>query len=685
MQIKRLKENIRYSIILSLIAGLALVLADALGLFLFKGRFFNSAAEMGLFLILSSGVAVIFSSGIGIVESLFVSFTEDKTAILAESILTLGWVVFLYAGLEYGTFFHKPRVIVILTIATLSAYPMIRVILRDLRAINKRERVTRRKPKIFIYAVALLVLSWINSCLFFNQNFFLHLIMAFMIFFLAQLILAYIIRSRVSTTGFMAGTSVRVAAVILVCAALFSVFGFNLSQNVKRLSFDQTSIERFMLYTLKRAFDFDGDKYTVLFGGADMDGFNKRVSPEAQEIPDNGIDENGFCGDYKSGDHTLSAIAGTRSVKPAGFGNYNVALIIVDAMRPDHMGSYGYARKTTPFIDELAKDAFIFDHAYAQACHTRTSLPSFMLSQYQPFAGKKWRYHGKTIAELFKEKGYYTVSVIFYKLGDIFVRGYDEFYSPDTPPAGWNRKDPFIPAALEKIDRAKEKKFFLWMHLPYPHHPYSRHPDIDDFGNSNLDRYDNEILYTDRLISDFYEGLSKRGLADKTIFVIMADHGEEFGEHGGEYHNSTAYNEQIHVPLIILIPGRKRGLHIARNVQLIDLNATLLDLSGIEKPGYYLGKSFAGLLDGKKEGWDNRVISGPIGSFQRFAAIEGGWKVIYNMRNNSYELYDLERDQYEQHNLMDIARYRDSRGKDLLGYLHAAIEENNLAKQDRRK
>ena len=673
MQVKRLAKNIRLCVTLSIAAGLLLAFVDAADVLLYKGHFFDSMAQAALFLIFFLGVSVIFSSFAGLIEGFIVFFLENKPVLLASSVLTLVWLIFLYAGLEYGTFFHKPKIVAILAAAALLAYPLNRLLLREIYSIKEGGRPKTRLLKVTGYIILFLFLYWINSRLFFNQNFFLHLIMALAIFFLVQFILFSVSPEKITRIDLAATTRGRLMVLFMACAAFFSLFNFDLSQNVKRLSFDQTSIERFMLYTLKRVIDLDGDKYTFVFGGGDRDDFNKKISPQAGEIPGNGIDENGFCGDYKGAKIPPSVKTGARGMAEG----HNVVILIIDALRPDHMGCYGYHRKTTPFMDKLSQNAYIFKHAYAQACHTRTSMPSFMLSQYQPFAGKKWKHQGKTMAELFKENGYHTISVIFYKLGDVFVRGYDDFYFPDSPPSEWNSEDPFIPAALERIDKARSDKFFLWMHLPYPHHPYTRHPGITDFGDSNLDRYDNEISYTDKLVGDFYEELNKRGLADKTIFVILADHGEEFGEHGGEYHNSTSYNEQIHVPLLILMP-RRTGSAISENVQLIDLNATLLHLSGIEKPDYYQGKNFAALFEGETDAWDNLAVSGPIGSFQRFAAIEGNWKLIFNMRNNTYELYELGGDPREQRNLIDKDEFRDPARK-LTGYLHEVIERNNLA------
>ncbi|HCD37810.1 MAG TPA: hypothetical protein DEQ77_03630 [Candidatus Omnitrophica bacterium] len=186
------------------------------------------------------------------------------------------------------------------------------------------------------------------------------------------------------------------------------------------------------------------------------------------------------------------------------------------------------------------------------------------------------------------------------------------------------------------------------------------------------------------MLQNFCEALEKRRLLDKTIMIVMADHGEEFFDHGGQYHNSTVYDEQIHVPLLLKIPGMQ-GRRIYENVQLIDLSATLLNLAGAGQGNDQQGRVFSFLLKEDKAytdigslGWDNWALSGPVGSFQKFSLIKDDWKLDYNMKNNFYALYDIEDDPHQQNNLIDMAGFRSQHAEGLISLLHSLIENNNL-------
>ena len=665
---------------LSIFSTMTLCIFDAADVLFFKRNLFNLGAEKILFVFLFTGVAVLFSVFFGLLHALLQVFLKNAASFLKKITYAAIMALAVYISLEYGTYLSKPKIWTGIFLVTTAGYFFLHILITDLKECLRGELINGSTLKTVSLAVVFCSLCWINARMFFNQNFLLHLGILFVIYLLLQIIFLYLFKQRILRNSIMGGMFRNVLIITLACLSVFSVFAFDISQNVKRISFEQTSIERFMLYTLKKVVDFDQDGYTYLFGGGDSNDFNGNINPQAQEIPDNGIDENGFCGDYKE--------AGVKKVPigkiPFITEDYNIVLIIIDALRPDHMGSYGYARNTTPFLDSFYRDGFIFERAYAQASHTRTSLPSFTFSMYQPFAGEKWRYQGRTMAELLKEKGYATLSVIFYRLGDVFLRGYDSFSVPESSPKSWDKNDPFMPLALKHIDEEKGKKFFLWLHLPYPHHPYVKHSHIFEFGNKDIDRYDNEIRYADTLLQNFYEALEKRRLLDKTIMIVMADHGEEFFDHGGQYHNSTVYDEQIHVPLLLKIPGMQ-GRRIYENVQLIDLSATLLNLAGAGQGNDQQGRVFSFLLKEDKAytdigslGWDNWALSGPVGSFQKFSLIKDDWKLDYNMKNNFYALYDIEDDPHQQNNLIDMAGFRSQHAEGLISLLHSLIENNNL-------
>lgn len=664
----------------SIFSAITLCMLDAADILFFKRYLFNTGTERILFVLLFAGVAVFFSVFFGLLQAILQAFLKNSTVFFKEIIYVVIAVLAAYISLEYGTYLSKHKIWTGIFLTLAAVYLFLHILITDLEKFLRGESVRMVALKTALLAALFGILYWVNARMFFKQNFLLHFGIFFLMYLLLQIIFVYLFKQRIIRNGFMPGLLRNTLIMLLVCLSIFSVSAFDIRQNVKRISFEQTSVERFMLYALKRIFDFDQDGYSRLFAGADSNDFSGNINPQAQEIPNNGMDENGLCGDYnEAGAEKISMGEASLVLE-----DYNIILIIIDALRPDHMGCYGYARDTTPFLNSFSEDAFIFERAYAQASHTRTSLPSFAFSRYQPFAGEKWRYQGRTMAELLKEHGYVTLSVIFYRLGDVFLRGYDRFSVPESNPKIWDESDPFIPLALNHIDEAGGNKFFLWLHLPYPHHPYTTHNNIQKFGNKDIDRYDNEISYTDTLVRNFYEELGKKRLLDKTIMIVTADHGEEFFDHGGQYHNSTVYNEQVRVPLLLKIPGMQ-GRRIYENVQLIDLSATLLSLAGVRQDDGRQGRVFSSLLKKDEEStdinslaWDNWALSGPVGSFQQFSLIENDWKLDYNMKNNFYALYNIKDDPYQQRNLIDMAGFRGRYAQGLINLLHSLIESNNL-------
>ena len=131
---------------------------------------------------------------------------------------------------------------------------------------------------------------------------------------------------------------------------------------------------------------------------------------------------------------------------------------------------------------------------------------------------------------------------------------------------------------IEDFMRAENpKRLFLWLHLFEPHEPYDRHAGFD-FGNRDIDRYDSEIAYSDKVTGEVVALVRRQ--RPGTIVIVAADHGEEFGEHGGRYHGTTLYEEQVRVPLIVMVPGLAPHV-VSGPAQLIDIPATILGLLDI--------------------------------------------------------------------------------------------------------
>jgi arylsulfatase A-like enzyme len=268
----------------------------------------------------------------------------------------------------------------------------------------------------------------------------------------------------------------------------------------------------------------------------------------------------------------------------------DIVLITVDALRPDHLGCYGYKRRTTPNIDRLAARGVRFEHAYTQAPHTSFSLASLMIGKYYPTLARvaPLETH-ETLAKILRRYGWKTAAffppAVFFidthKMKTFESSNFDFEYV----------KYEFLDAEgrlgqIEDFLNAENpKKLFLWLHLFEPHEPYARHAGFD-FGASDLDRYDSEIAYSDFVLGKLFALLEKK--RPGAIVILAADHGEEFGEHGGHYHGTTLFEEQVRVPLIVAFPGLTPHA-VSGPVELVDVSATILGLLDLPLPARMRG------------------------------------------------------------------------------------------------
>lgn len=281
----------------------------------------------------------------------------------------------------------------------------------------------------------------------------------------------------------------------------------------------------------------------------------------------------------------------------------NVLFICVDTLRPDRLGCYGNKRPTSPSVDKLASEGVSFENVYSASGWTLPSMATI-------FTGRHPREHGATdfhwsvapnlptLAGTLKRAGYDTRAFVShlilkpeYGLADGF-KSYDYSVLNVGHPHDVATAEPLTDLAIDALEEI-EKPFFMWVHYFDPHFAYLKHGEWASFGVSELDRYDQEIAYTDKQIARLFGELKKRGLYDNTIIVFTSDHGEEFEEHGGHYHY-TLYEETLRTPLIIKAPGLEPG---ARKtvVEQIDFVPTILGLAGLPVADDLPGKDlFAG-------------------------------------------------------------------------------------------
>jgi arylsulfatase A-like enzyme len=334
--------------------------------------------------------------------------------------------------------------------------------------------------------------------------------------------------------------------------------------------------------------------------------------------------------------------------------NFNVVLIVIDALRADHLPFYGYERDTAPFLTGLSGQSVVFENAFSASSWTSPGTASIFTSLY-PYQ------HGVlmgllairnaqridpeikinripeeiiTIPEALKENGYLTYGIADnLNIGERqgFTQGFDKFRT-------------FMYRAapnLNEVARSWQKKimssekYFLYLHYMEPHAPYHpREPWFSRYYNSNNDNiagknspgktglsaeedddetgmdlaarqerrsqriaaYDSEINFADRHIKELFELFQWH---KNTLVIITADHGEGLWDHGLMAHGKTLYREEIHVPLMIYLPGQKVARRVTTNVSTIDILPTIRDLVGLSKGQSDEGVSLVPLIENR--------------------------------------------------------------------------------------
>jgi arylsulfatase A-like enzyme len=216
--------------------------------------------------------------------------------------------------------------------------------------------------------------------------------------------------------------------------------------------------------------------------------------------------------------------------------------------------------------------------------------------------------------------------------------------------------DMLTACGIAMIDAAKASPLFLWLHYSDPHEPYLEHPGAPatGAGDSARARYEGEVAFVDEHLRGLLVNVQKRVGLERTLVVVTADHGEEFGEHGGEFHGATLYDEILRVPLLVAMPGIAPR-RVDAPVSLLDVAPTIVELAG--GGGGALdavdGKSLAGVMRG--DAAEARPVFAETIRYGRGsrAIVDGQWKLIYEGRARTWELFDLGKDPGEQRVVTD--------------------------------
>ena len=392
----------------------------------------------------------------------------------------------------------------------------------------------------------------------------------------------------------------------------------------------------------------------------------------------------------------------------------NVILISVDTLRADHLGCYGYERKTSPYVDALAADGVTFMNTYASSPWTLPSHVSLLTSLHGAHHQVSYENDSMdpamlTLADILRANQFYCAALT----GGGFVSakyGFSKGFNSYSDEGGVLRQDSaehLFHAAKRWLEREKDKGFFLFLHTFQPHNPYAcpnpyksmfleedarwRHLDLMSYlggmpgifkqlsekeRQNVIGLYDGEIRYTDeKFIGPLIALLKDIGLYDRTMIIFTSDHGEEFFEHHGWGHGHSLYDESLKVPLIIKFPkSRFKGQRIPDIISLVDIFPTVLDEMGIDYSGLNTdGQSLLPIITGKEKG--DRMFLADVAAHvlasripQKISMNRGREKLILNRKFlpedlkffvspppslNPVELYDLALDPGERQNIAD--------------------------------
>lgn len=394
----------------------------------------------------------------------------------------------------------------------------------------------------------------------------------------------------------------------------------------------------------------------------------------------------------------------------------NLVLISLDTLRADHLGCYGYGRNTSPRLDALAGASVLFESTVSQANETVHSHRSLLTSAYPAEALMQKDRRG--LARILSDHGFATGA--FTGGGPMsrdfgFDAGFDEFVDRGK------RIEVKREQALQWLDGLPEDvlwgngRFFLFLHCFDIHAPYGPpEPYLSMFGKDNpsaitpqdtvdlgrkirrlhefadfegevrlsdddrrrmVDLYDGGIRYTDEMVGRFLDDLAGRGLLENSVIVVLADHGEEFWDHGSVFHGHTLYQELTHVPLIIHIPGFEPRRIIER-VALVDLLPTLLDVLGLAEPAdEFTGVSLMPLMRGESQVRNGAPLISESAEGNLYSVIEDGYKLIRHFDPEGTELFRLDADDAEQSDLSLLEPERAGRMGELLRRHHEAVVE----------
>jgi len=422
----------------------------------------------------------------------------------------------------------------------------------------------------------------------------------------------------------------------------------------------------------------------------------------------------------------------------------NCLVIVLDATAAGHVGAYGYTRGTTPTVDAMARDGVLFTRAYSAGSSTVVSVPTLVFGAYpQTIAHRAYRDHAGApgsyrthfglahamlawkngeaevpphLVRTFRDSGFRTAGFTENPLASnslVLGDGFEHFVENKEPPSD-RTTEATVAAIVEWLGANRDARFFAYLHVLRPHNPYLPPEDIAErfrpasyrgdlkpdtptmraihrgrrrLRPGDLDfivsQYDANLFYADQLVARVLQRLADLGIADRTLVVVTADHGEGFGQHGRFLHGSSLYEEMIRIPLVVRIP---RGVAIqpARvdvPVSLVDLFPTFVELFGLTlaKPLEADGKSLVPLMMNPSAPWPRTTLFAQADT--SVAAIEREFKYLVRLDQHGREeqLFFLRGDAGERSDLAAISGPKVERMRnDVTAFLGGPVVDQSI-------
>jgi choline-sulfatase len=340
----------------------------------------------------------------------------------------------------------------------------------------------------------------------------------------------------------------------------------------------------------------------------------------------------------------------------------NVLIVTLDTTRADYLPPYGYTNLETPALDRLAREGTVFEQA-------TTSVPLTLPAHCTIFTGLFPPHHRvrdnadrtldrsqTTLAEVLRARGMRTGAFV----GSIVVgqnrglaQGFDTYSAPSPIGLRERNRRPgqrIVDDALAWLQRQENSPFFAWIHLYDAHAPYAL---PEPYRTMYQDApYLGALAVLDAQLARLVQALETRHVLDQTLIIVAGDHGESLGDHGEDGHGILVYQSTLHVPFIVRVPGLAPG-RVADVTRLADVMPTVLDLLHVPAPSMD-GVSLVALMTGRVKHLDLDAYSESAYP-RRF-----GWSELHALRAGRYkfinaprpELYDLDADPGEQHNII---------------------------------